>query len=203
MHKIGDFNLRNVNPFISSHGFDLNITHPYRGISRTNDTCELEYPWRMYQCKNDSNYRMLMIESLDDSNRNARLNPIAILSDNGFIDILTAPRISDSCGRPPCPIVFRYSAIVQSDRNYTIYFESTPPSQMRFRLIDADNNFKCIIGIFFGPVKHVDVYKDGQYQYPINHDPRATRLLLRDLPNNVTLSSPVGANFFNTYVVMK
>jgi hypothetical protein len=175
-------------------------THPYRGISRTN-SCSLQPTWGMYICQENSDYRMLIIESMDEEGDTRRLSPIVLVSSSGYVNIINGPRDHSTCGSSSCrQRISTFTAIVQSGENYTIYLSSSAPKHIRFRLINADAAIKCLIAVRFDSYQQIDVYANTVYVSPTNRDMRVTRLLLLDQPNNVTLASPAGSNYFDRFV---
>ena len=178
----------------------MNITHPYRGISRTN-SCSLRTTWGMYICNSTVDYRMLIIESMDSDTEKRRISPVAIMSKSGYIDLLNGPQDQTFCNGYSCrKRISTFMSIVQSGQTYEIYFSSTPPRHIRFRLLNADPTIKCILAVYYYSLQQIDVYANTFYIPPTNRDLRATGLILLDQSNNVILLSPPGSNFFNRYV---
>ena len=177
--------------------FNISSIYPCRGISRSN-SCSIEQPWGMYRCNNTTNYRMLIIESMDADTERRRLSPVAIISDSGCIDLINGPQDHGIYnGYTSRKRLSTFMAIVQSEQTYQIYFSSTPPTHTRFRLINANSSIKCILAIYFNSRQQLDVYANNAYVSPTNRDTTASTYTLLDLPNNVTLSSSPGANYFS------
>lgn len=169
--------------------------YPYAGISRSN-SCVLQESWGMYSCPNGTDYRILIIEGLDSYRSSNTV--FSILSDDGYIDLSSGPR-TGQCEVGLCSVTTFYTAIIQSGRKYKMYYESSPPNRARYRIIDGDSQFKAIISIYYGAEKQVDVYANEQFIPPTNFDTSASSYLLLDRPNNVTLVSPSGSNYFDRY----
>jgi len=70
---------------------------------------------------------------------------------------------------------------------------------MRFRLIDCDASSVVSLALQYDSLQQIDVYANGIYVPPANLNPQfpPNMLMLLDEPNPLTLSSPVGSNFFN------
>ena len=182
-------------------GQKINISsiYPYRGISRSS-LCVLIRSWGMYRCNNTTNYRMLIIESMDADTETRRLSPVAIMSDSGYIDLINGPQNHGVCNGYTCRRrISTFMAIVQSGQTYQIYFTSTPPKYTRFRLINGDPTIKCVLAVYFDSLQQIDVYANTSYVSPTNRDMQSNVFTLLDQPNNVTLSSPVGSNYFDRF----
>ncbi|CAF0965964.1 unnamed protein product [Rotaria sordida] len=197
-HGIGDFRIPMVAMTnLSGNRINISSIYPYRGISRTN-SCILHSSWGMYQCNYDADYRMLIIESMDSDTETRRLSPVAIMSNNGYIDLINGPSNHLVCNGYACRRrISTFMAIVKSGQVYQIYLTSTPPKRTRFRLINADSTIKCILALYYNSLQQIDVYANTVYTSPINRDPNSTVLKLLDQPNNITFSSPPGANYFD------
>ena len=197
-HGIGDFRIpRTALTNLTGQRININLTHPYRGISRTN-SCSLRPPWGMYLCNSTTDYRMLIIESLDSDTEKRRISPVAVMSRSGYIDLINGPQDQTFCNGYSCrKRISTFMSIVQSGQTYEIYFSSNPPRTTRFRLLNADPSIKCILALYFYSLQQIDVYSNTLYVPPTNRDLRATGLMLLDQPNNVTLSSPPGSNYFD------
>lgn len=164
--------------------------YPLRGAGRSN-SCVLQTAMGMYRCSNASDYRVLVVEIMD-ADASVSLFPITVLSDIGSINLISGPR--DQSGSTSAPTVF--TILVQSGQNYTLFFKTTPPRNLRFRVIDADASFKCIVSIVYTTSQQIDLYANSYYVAPTNRDPLSTTMSLLDLPNGVTFNSSAGANYF-------
>ncbi|CAF3595884.1 unnamed protein product [Rotaria sordida] len=200
-HGIGDFRIPLVAyTNLTGHRMNINLTHPYRGISRTN-SCSLRSSWGMYICNSTTDYRMLIIESMDSDTEKRRLSPVAIMSKSGYIDLINGPQDQTFCNGYSCrKRISTFMAIIQSEQTYDIYFSSTPPRQTRFRILNANSSIKCILALYFYSLQQIDFYANTLYVPPTNRDLRSPGLMLLDQPNNVTLLSPPGSNYFNSRI---
>ena len=180
-------------------GYQINIsaTYPHRGISLA-PTCVYDSAWQMYFCNNTLDYRMLIIESMDSDTETRRLSPVAIMSDNGYIDLINGPQDHACCNGYTCrKRVSTFMSIIQSQHTYLIYLTSTVPNQMRFRVLNSDASIKLILALHYDTLQQIDVYANDIYISPTNRDLSYSFLMLTDQPNNVTFASPAGSNFFN------
>ncbi|CAF1327808.1 unnamed protein product [Rotaria sordida] len=197
-HGIGDPRIPRIAlTNLTGHTININLTHPYRGISRSN-SCSLQSSWGMYICNSSIDYRMLIIESMDSDTEKRRLSPVAIMSNSGYIDLINGPQDQSICNGYSCrKRISTFMAIVQSGQTYQIFLSSTPPRHIRFRLLNADSTIKCVLALRYDSLQQIDVYANTMYIPPTNRDLRAPGLMLLDQPNNVTLLSPSGSNYFD------
>jgi hypothetical protein len=177
---------------------NINITDPYRGISR-GPTCNYQPLWEMYLCTNKTDYRMLIIESMDSDTETRRLSPVAIFSDNGYIDLINGPQDHGWCNGYTCQKrISTFMALVEAQHHYDIYLSSTQPNQIRFRLVDSDASIVVSLALQYDSLQEIDVYANGVYVSPVNRDPTFPNILmLLDTPDTLTFSSPAGSNYFN------
>jgi len=197
-HGIGDFRIPMVAyTNLTGHRMNINLTHPYRGISRTN-SCSLRPSWGMYICNSSTDYRMLIIESMDSDTEKRRISPVALMSRSGYIDLINGPQDQTFCNGYSCrKRISTFMSIVQSGQTYDIFFSSNPPRHIRFRILNANTSIKCVLAVYYLSLQQIDVYANTLYIPPTNRDLRAAGLMLLDLPNNVSLTSPAGSNYFD------
>ncbi|CAF3091006.1 unnamed protein product [Rotaria socialis] len=197
-HGVGDFRIPSV-ALADSTGQMINISsiYPYRGISR-GPTCAYQPSWQMYLCTNAIDYRMLIMESMDSDTETRRLSPVAIMSDNGYIDLINGPEDHGWCNGFSCGTrISTFMLLIESGHQYLIYLSSTQPNDMRFRIINSNASVVNILALRYDSLQQIDVYANGIYVAPINQNTNYPYMMLMDTPNTLTLSSPVGSNFFN------
>ncbi|CAF1175998.1 unnamed protein product [Rotaria magnacalcarata] len=197
-HGVGDFRIPSA-ALTDVNGQIINITsiYPYRGISR-GPTCTYQTSWQMYLCANTTDYRMLIIESMDSDTETRRLSPVAIMSDNGYIDLINGPEDVGWCNGYSCGMrISTFMALIESNHQYLIYLSSTQPNGMRFRIINSNASIVNILALQYDSLQQIDVYANGNYVPPINQNMNYSYMMLMDTLNTLTLSSPVGSNFFN------
>lgn len=68
-----------------------NQIYKYRGIVRDESLCKYQSDWQAYEC-HGLEYRILILESMDNDTESRRLSPIAILSDNKYVDLINGPQ---------------------------------------------------------------------------------------------------------------
>lgn len=70
------------------------------GVIR-NENCTYRSSWQAYECGEDLNYEMLIIESMDSDTETRRLSPVAVLGD-GYIDLINGPQDHGWCSGYTC-----------------------------------------------------------------------------------------------------
>ncbi|CAF2963963.1 unnamed protein product [Rotaria sp. Silwood2] len=197
-HGVGDYRIPSV-ALADFNGSTININnfYPGRGISRS-PSCIYQPSYQMYLCRNTTDYRMLIIESMDPDTETRRLSPVAVMSDNGFIDLINGPQDHGWCNGYTCQKrISTFMAIVESGHHYDIYLASTTPNHIRFRLLNADSSIKTSLSLYYDSLQQIDVYANNLYVSPTNRAQNFSYLLLLDQSNGVTFSLPAGSNFFN------
>ena len=76
--------------FPNGSAMPISNLYTYRGIVRNESLCTYVAAWEAYQCFG-MNHRMLIIESMDNDTETRRLSPVAIISDNKYIDLINGP----------------------------------------------------------------------------------------------------------------
>ncbi|CAF0853204.1 unnamed protein product [Didymodactylos carnosus] len=197
-HGVGDYRIPSAAlSSLTGQMININLTYPYRGISR-GPTCQYNSDWQMYYCPNKTDYRMLIIESMDSDTETRRLSPVGIFSDNGYIDLINGPQDHGWCNGYTCQKrISTFQAIIEGQHHYDIFLSSTQPNQIRFRIIDGDATIMNTLALHYDSLQQIDVYANGVYVSPCNRDPNYSFLMLRDTPNTVDQTSLPGSNYFN------
>lgn len=186
-HGVGDFRIpRTV----------LQNNTPFRGILRAS-TCRYESSWQMYRCSNITDYRMLIIENMDDDSEKRRISPVAVISD-GYLDLLNGPQDHGWCNGYTCQRrLSTFMSIVRARKHVEIHFTGTTPTHLRFRLLNSDRSISTTIALFYNSLQQVDVYVNNRFVSPKNRNPNSSTLILLDQPSTVTFDSSPGTNYFN------
>ena len=88
---------------------------PISGVIRNNN-CTYRANWQAYECGDDLNYEMLIIESMDPDTETRRLSPVAILGDR-YIDLINGPQDHGWCSGYTCrKRVSTFMALVATGR---------------------------------------------------------------------------------------
>ena len=181
----------------TGHLFNISSIYPKRGIDLANN-CFLKNEWGMYYCNGTTDYRMMIIESMDSDSETRRLSPVAILSRSGFIDLLNGPQDHGiQNGYTSRRRLSTFMTLMRSGESYDIYFTGSLPKYIRFRIISADSNFKCIFSLYVGSLQQIDIYANSSYVSPTNRDMNSTDLRLLNQTNGVNISSTSGSNYFD------
>jgi len=152
----------------------------------------------MYRCNYKTEYRMMIIESMDSTTEKQKISPVAILSDDGYLDLLNNPQDhSVTTTIQSSTRISTFMSIIQSNQTYFIYFTGYLSNHTRFRLINADESIQCILAVYFNSLQQIDVYANSQYIFPTNRDWRYSTLILKDEKNTVNMSSSSGDNYFD------
>jgi hypothetical protein len=182
---------------------NISEVYQYRGIVRDESKCTYIDSWQAYECTR-MDYRILVIESMDVDTETRRLSPVAIFSDdNKYVDLINGPQDHGWCFGYTCQKrVSTFFAVVTPNKNYDIYLTSTPPTQLRFRIIGADSSFKIRLSMYYSTSNRIDLYKNGAFVAPTNAAYTNGNMILID-PNitNInnlmpTYSSPSGTNLY-------
>ena len=70
------------------------------GVIR-NENCVYRETWHAYECFDDLDYEMLVIESMDADTETRRLSPVAVLG-NGYVDLINGPQDHGWCSGYTC-----------------------------------------------------------------------------------------------------
>lgn len=149
----------------------------------------------MHYCPNTTDYRMLIIESMDSDTETRRLSPVAIMSDNGFIDLINGLQDHGWCNGYTCQKrISTFMSLIQSQHKYDIYLTSTTPNHMCFRLLNSDASIVNILSLYYDSLQVIDVYANNIYLSPINRDFNYNYLVLNDQTNNLTYNERPDSN---------
>jgi hypothetical protein len=91
------------------------LLYKYPGIVRDENLCTYRTEWQAYEC-HGLKYKMLIIESMDNDTETRRLSPVAVLSDNGYLDLINGPQDNHWCAGYACSMFF-----------YNFFFLISPP----------------------------------------------------------------------------
>ena len=118
------------------------------------------------------------------------LSPVAILANRIYLDLLNGPKDHSWCSGNRCgQRLSLFTPLVTYGSFYDIYLSSTPPQQLRFRLLDADAAYQVTLAMFYSTSQRVDVYKDNSLVAPVN--------AVFDDNRHIILGVDVGSNAFD------
>ena len=172
--------------------------YTYPSIVSDQNKCINKGSWQAYKC-NGLDYKMLVIESMDNDTESRRLSPIAILGDNKYLDLINGPQDHGWCFGYTCQKrISTFIALVAANQKYDIFTTSTPPYQIRFIILNADANFKIRLSLSHTTSNNINVYKNVNLVDPTNAD-RSSGLMLKNPSGSITylptVSSQAGTNF--------
>ena len=93
-------------------------------------------------------------------------------------------------------------SIVAGNKNFDIYLTGNPPTQLRFRILNADASFKIRASMYYFTSMRIDLYKNDQYIAPSNALYVNGQMTVQNPGNNVnkympTSSNSSGTNYFS------
>lgn len=174
--------------------------YSFPGIVREN--CTYISDWQAYECFG-VRYEMLIIESLDRDTEDRRLSPVAILSEDGYLDLINGPQDHGWCFGYTCQKrISTFMALVAADKAYDVTLSSTPPEKLRFRLLNTDASFKIRLSMYYFTPMRVDLYNKNQFVIATNGEYNAdNKLVFVDYSSDLasympTYESASGTNLF-------
>jgi hypothetical protein len=201
---LGDFRIPKE-VLVDSNGQmrDPSSVYSYPGIVRDENLCVYKDAWHAYEC-HGLEYKMLVIESMDNDTLTRRLSPVAILSDNEYLDLINGPQDHGCCFGYTCrKRISTFLALVSSKRHYDVFFTSTPPNKLRFRILNANGTFKIRLSMTYSTSNNIIVYKNDRLVDPTNADRSTGSLILKDSQGAVDQYMPVIGDLAGTNYVSR
>lgn len=199
---LGDFRIPKELLAAANGSFiDPKLVYKYPGIVRDENSCQYKPDWQAYEC-HGLDHKMLIIESMDDDTETRRLSPVAILSDNKYLDLINGPQMHDTCYGYSCKKrISTFMAIIAANKSFDIYVTSTQPKQLRFRVLNADQNFKARLSMYYFTSQRTDVYLNDVFMNATNTITVNGKLGLADPGSNLdrympTYMNSTGTNFY-------
>jgi hypothetical protein len=200
---LGDYRIPSL-ALVDSLGHQINVSslYTYPGLVRDQNLCSYKSAWQGYEC-HTLNYAMLVIESMDEDTESRRLSPVAVVSDNGYLDLINGPQDHGWCFGYTCQKrISTFLSLVVSNHSYDIYLTSTPPNQLRFRIIQSNSAFKIRLSMSYTTSNNINVYKGVNLVNPTNADTTTGKLILKDPLGNSnqyipSISDAVGTNYLD------
>ena len=202
---LGDFRIpKEMLSDAQGHLIQPSVIYNEPGIVRDNNLCTLKDDWQAWEC-HGLNYQMLIIESMDKDTEDRRLSPVAILSDNKYLDLINGPQDHGWCFGYTCQKrISTFMAIVAANKNYDVVLTSTPPEKLRFRLLNSDASFKIGLSMFYSTPQRIDLYKDDVFVAPTNAYYVNGGMRVREInENNLASLKPSWRNASGTNVFYK
>jgi len=96
-----------------------------------------------------------------------------------------------------------FMAIVASSTSYKVYLSATPPTQLRFRLLNSDSSFKIKLGVYYFTSQRIDLYKNDSFNNPSNAIYVNGAMQLQDPSSNISSYMPTYLNVSGTNLFLK
>ncbi|XP_060603397.1 fibrocystin-L-like isoform X3 [Ruditapes philippinarum] len=175
---------------------------PYKGIIRS-ENCKYVSNWQAYECFDDMNYEMLVIESMDSDTETRRLSPVAILGD-GYIDLINGPQDHGLCSEYTCrKRVSTFHALVATDHEYLMHFTSIIPKHMRYRLLNVNANEGIKLTVWCSRPNRLDVFVNGQFKTATNVRIDSNNRYITSMPQgneyDPQIADGTGTNYFDKH----
>ena len=94
-------------------------------------------------------------------------------------------------------------AIVAANKNYDIYLTSTPPNQLRFRILNADSSFKVRLSMYYFTSNRIDLYTNNIFTDPTNAYYSNGNMILKDPSSDLSSYMPTYQNNSGTNLFIK
>lgn len=93
-------------------------------------------------------------------------------------------------------------AIIAANKTYDIYLTGSPTNQLRFRILNADANFKVRLSMYYSTSQRIDLYLNNTFINATNAVDQNGKMVLKDPESNMAsfmphYSNKSGTNFFN------
>jgi hypothetical protein len=95
-----------------------------------------------------------------------------------------------------------FKAMVAPSKNYDIYLSSTPPKQLRFRILNSDSSYKVRLSMYYFTSMRIDLYLNGVYVPPTNAEYIGSNMVLKNVSGQISSYKPTymnasGVNLFD------
>ena len=93
--------------------------------------------------------------------------------------------------------------MIAANKSYDIHLTGNPPSQLRFRILNADSSFKAKISMYYFTSQRIDVYKDDIFQNATNALYLNGKMTIQDPSSNISSYMPSYSNVSGTNLYYK
>lgn len=93
--------------------------------------------------------------------------------------------------------------MIAANKSYDIHLTGNPPSQLRFRILNADSSFKAKISMYYFTSQRIDVYKDDIFQNATNALYLNGKMTIQDPSSNIASYMPSYSNVSGTNLYYK
>lgn len=92
-------------------------------------------------------------------------------------------------------------SIIAANHSFDVYLTATPPTQLRFRVLNADASFKAVITMYYFTSQRIDLYMNDTFVNATNTQYINGKMTIQDPAGNLsafmpTCNSSVGTNLF-------
>lgn len=94
-------------------------------------------------------------------------------------------------------------AIIASDSNIDVYLTSTAPTQLRFRILNADENYKVRLSMHYFTSNRIDLYKNDRFVQPTNAHYVDGKMQLNDTTGSLEKYMPHYSNQSGTNLAVR
>ena len=137
-----------------------NTAMPNLGIVQ-NDQCTKDDDWNAIGCSG-IDHRLLVVESMDKDTEVRRLSPVAVLSENGYIDLVNGPQDHGWCFGYTCQErLSTFHLMVALGQTFEVTMTSTPPQHMRYHLLNSGASDIVIVKFWYPKRQRYDVFVNG------------------------------------------
>ena len=101
---------------------------------------------------------------MDKDTEIRRLSPIAVLSSNGYIDLINGPQDHGWCFGYTCQErISTFHALVALNQTFEVHMTSTPPQHIRYHLLNSNFDDFVIVKFYYPKRQRYDVFVDGTF----------------------------------------
>ena len=95
-------------------------------------------------------YRLLVIESMDKDTEVRRLSPVAVLSENGYIDLVNGPQDHGWCFGYTCQErLSTFHVMIALGQTFEIAMTSTPAQHLRYHLLNSGADDYVVVKFWY------------------------------------------------------
>ena len=107
-------------------------------------------------------HRLLVLESMDADSEVRRLSPIAVLSDNKYIDLVNGPQDHGWCFGYTCQErLSTFHFMVAIGHTFEVMMTSTPPQRIRYHLLHSESDEVVVVKFWYPKRQRYDVFVNG------------------------------------------
>ena len=133
---------------------------PNVGITQTTN-CSKQSVWNAVLCQG-IDHRVMVIESMDKDTEVRRVSPIALLSSNGYVDLINGPQDHGWCAGYTCQLrISTFHTMIALNQTFEVHMTSTPPKHIRYHLLNSGSQDFVIVKFWYPKRQRYDVFVNG------------------------------------------